>query len=192
MDDVDRLIKGAIESGERITIIYFGGSTPGQPREIEPISLAGDKLRALCVASQTIKSFSLSKIRTSLSHEPPHSYTPTKHLDTYPSFAAFRDHYLPALERQGFALSSGDHFIHVHDRFKNGKPRKSVAVGISFQRLTSDLLFDENTGEVVAEERERARPWSVTARGGTTRAFKDAQAAQLAFLALIAEIPATS
>ena len=191
MEEVDRLIRDAIENGQRITVIYFGGTTPGQARDIEPISLSGDKLRALCVASQMIKSFSLSKIRASPNNEPPPTYATPSHSDTYTSFEEFSARYLPELQGQGIAVSAGNHFLYVHHRLKNGKPRKSVAVGIKYERTISDLIFNEITGEVVSEERERTRPWIVINAAGNSRLFKDAAAAQVAFLTLVREIQAT-
>lgn len=56
-------INSAIADGEAITIIYDRGSKPGTSRQIAPLSIKGDTLRALCLRSGETKSFLVRAIR---------------------------------------------------------------------------------------------------------------------------------
>lgn len=55
-------LKEAIGTGELIGVIYHGGSQPGMYREISPVEIEGDKVRAHCHASNAEKMFSIEKI----------------------------------------------------------------------------------------------------------------------------------
>ena len=55
-------LQRAIGTGELIGIVYHGGSQPGAFREIAPLQIDADKVRARCYSSNAVKVFSLSKI----------------------------------------------------------------------------------------------------------------------------------
>lgn len=57
---MSRLLEAAMVLGHEIEIIYHGGSRPGAPRHIIPLSLRGDALRAM--AGGAVKSFKLSLV----------------------------------------------------------------------------------------------------------------------------------
>ncbi len=59
---VSALLSSAIGTGEVISIIYHGGSHPGSVRDMLPLNLYEDKVWALCVHTNTKKSFKLSRI----------------------------------------------------------------------------------------------------------------------------------
>jgi hypothetical protein len=56
------VIQAAIEDGEVLTVIYHGGSQAGAVRLLFPRKIDGDMVRAICLASNRVKSFSLAKI----------------------------------------------------------------------------------------------------------------------------------
>jgi hypothetical protein len=55
-------LQQAIGTGELIGIVYHGGSRPGAFREIAPLQIDADKVRARCYTSNAVKVFSLGKI----------------------------------------------------------------------------------------------------------------------------------
>lgn len=64
MDETARkVLLEVIESKGTTTIIYDGGSAPGTARAIAPISIKDDILVARCLASESRKTFHLSKLR---------------------------------------------------------------------------------------------------------------------------------
>ena len=52
----------AMETGELVTIKYHGGSSPGTVREIMPVKIENDRVRARCYTSDAVKSFMFNKI----------------------------------------------------------------------------------------------------------------------------------
>ncbi len=53
----------AIDRGMVLTVVYHGGSNPGQPREIRPLEIAGDRVRVRCMDDGIDKTFVLSRIQ---------------------------------------------------------------------------------------------------------------------------------
>lgn len=54
---LDDLLK-AIQSGDTLQVRYFGGSSPGGKRELQPISVKDGKVRALCTSSIDLRTSS--------------------------------------------------------------------------------------------------------------------------------------
>ena len=52
----------AMGIGEILDVLYFAGTQPGTVRKICPLSLSKDKVRALCLASNTEKLYFISKM----------------------------------------------------------------------------------------------------------------------------------
>ncbi|MGR6034127.1 MAG: hypothetical protein ACU4EQ_07195 [Candidatus Nitrosoglobus sp.] len=63
MNTEDRL-EEAIEDGEVLKIIYYGGNQLGASRYIPPIKIESGKVRARCYSSSEVKSFHLNKLTT--------------------------------------------------------------------------------------------------------------------------------
>ena len=61
--NVEHVLVDAIENKQSLTVVYLGGSQPGTLRNISPISINGDKLRARCHSSGAVKVFNLGKIQ---------------------------------------------------------------------------------------------------------------------------------
>jgi predicted DNA-binding transcriptional regulator YafY len=60
--NIEASLKEAIETGEVLKVRYHGGSQPGALREIAPISVNGDKVRARCYSSDAVKTFVIGKV----------------------------------------------------------------------------------------------------------------------------------
>lgn len=52
--NVEHVLVDAIENKQSLTVVYLGGSQPGTLRNISPISINGDKLRARCHSTMEI------------------------------------------------------------------------------------------------------------------------------------------
>lgn len=62
MMDIKDVIQNAINDGEILTVIYHGGSQAGSVRLLFPRKIDGDLVRAICLASNRLKGFSMAKI----------------------------------------------------------------------------------------------------------------------------------
>ncbi|MDA6709672.1 hypothetical protein OSL02_25410, partial [Escherichia coli] len=61
--NVRHILLDAIENKKSLTVIYLGGSQPGTLRDISPISISEDKLRARCHSTNAVKFFNIGKIQ---------------------------------------------------------------------------------------------------------------------------------
>jgi hypothetical protein len=55
-------LENAIDSSATLRVRYFGGSSPGGEREIQPISVKDGKVRARCLLSGETKTFIVEKM----------------------------------------------------------------------------------------------------------------------------------
>ncbi|EOO8726807.1 hypothetical protein I5R18_RS00010 [Escherichia coli] len=62
-ENVRHILLDAIENKKSLTVIYLGGSQPGTLRDISPISISEDKLRARCHSTDAVKFFNIGKIQ---------------------------------------------------------------------------------------------------------------------------------
>ena len=74
--NIQKIISEAISTGEIITIVYEGGSQPGTKRQISPISISNSMVRAICLNSNEMKLFCLSKIQIVSNADSFKSYNP--------------------------------------------------------------------------------------------------------------------
>ena len=126
-------LTAAAESGEILRIIYRGGSQPGSARDVCPISISGDLLRAHDVAAGADKQFRLSNIEivdeqvTAPAYDPHFVSTPVEDGRTIEDVFAPMVAELQAL---GWHVQLSQHELTLHQYFKNGKPRKRAEVQI--------------------------------------------------------------
>ena len=52
----------AIENGKPLRVRYFGGSSPGAERELQPLAVNDGKVRARCIPSGETKTFVVEKM----------------------------------------------------------------------------------------------------------------------------------
>lgn len=172
----------AIENGKSLRVRYFGGSSPGDERELHPLSLKDGKVRARCIPSGETKTFVVEKMELVVDGVPSElaSTLPAPSL-LYPSIDEFIHHQSAYLQQMGWVVEREGEAVSLHRTFKNGKLIKTPDVSLNFEAVTYDLVFD---GEKVIEanHRERSRPWIVSATKQTTKTFGDFEKAQLAFL----------
>lgn len=171
MPSVVELLQQAISNGEVVTIIYNGGSRPGQPRSLIPLSLTNEDLVAREPAARITKSFKLQKIASA-------SLSNGEALDNpnaipiappqAPSFSTLAEYsaYLSSdFRAAGWNVIEGENYLAVGTYFKTGKPKKTPSVSIQFIDRSIEELLDWETGEISTQSREltgRERPWRVS------------------------------
>lgn len=173
---LEALLK-AVEKDESLRVRYFGGSSPGSERELMPLSIKDGKVRARCLSSGETKTFLIEKM------EPVINGVPSTLAASFPapepvyvSVEEFLNHQTAALQEMGWVVKHDGDFVTLHRTFKNGKLINTPDVGLQYQEMTFDLVFD---GDQVtqANHRKRLRPWSVGGKKQTSRAFGKAQRA---------------
>lgn len=132
--DIQPIIKAAIETGEVIMVVYDGGHDPSSIREIVPIQVDGEYVQALCVASQSVKTFIIAKMRIAMAGETA-TYNPLCAAEPV-SLAAAIEPFLETIATLGWHLELTDTSASLHERFKTGKPKRGQAVLISYSKDT--------------------------------------------------------
>lgn len=178
-------LEQAIGTGEIITIRYHGGSQPGTHREIVPLRIEGDYVRAHCLSSKATKQFSLDKVelvdRQAAQNEWRTPSTAPKSIDDIQSSVA------EIIQAQRWHLTrestEDGEWLHLHSAFKNGKIRKTPDIGISLQPMTHDSVVNQS-GEIMKENiRPRVRPWSVYSKNfAAAKTFTHAETALAVFI----------
>lgn len=175
MTTLDEL-QAALNNNQILTVKYFGGSQPGAVRQIAPIEIKDDKLRAKCYFSNKIKLFKVEKI------EILHDTIPStdkiwdpkfKHTPVYNNLESVFKQNITLLENLGWYLNSSKNEISLHGRFKNGNPKKGSDVSITFEEYTYDLIYDDDLDDFIKDNhRKRTRPWVVMAKNMEAKTYK--------------------
>lgn len=176
-------LKVAAKAGEVVRIIYHGGSQPGTVREIYPIRVATLEISARDLATDIVKTFKLAKI------ELVDDVTDAPEYD-----AAHSDISEPAgiiealdgkhseLENLGWHVAFSEDEASVYRFFKNGKPRKTADVSLSYDEFVTDLFVDDD-GELHEDARHSTRPYRVDSlRFASGRTFGKLSRAAALFL----------
>lgn len=162
--DLERLNQ-AIDAGEALRIIYYGGTQPGTAREIVPLSITGDFLWA--ISGNRRKQFSLSKIAFPDADAHPANYSDGP---LWPDFAAFiaatseryaaSGYVLQGMEDENGALVG----VAVHGLKRGGKPRVHPIYTLEYLTTREVEEIDED-GNVVVTIKPRVKCWVLWERG---------------------------
>ena len=176
------ILKEAIATGQVILVRYFGGSNPGSEREIAPIQIKGEMVRARCFPGGDVKTFSIQKMEpviqgqeSKLAHLMPKS-------DIY-SCSTLEELYKAKrtdLETLGWAIRLEKDCLKLCSRFKNGKERKTPEIELSYEEMTFDLVFDGQEMKAI-NHRKKERPWTLRGKKKNTTTFGQLNKAQVAF-----------
>jgi len=159
----------AIGTGELITIIYNGGSQPGTTREILPLQIIDNMVRARCYTSNKVKTFVINKIEI----PPDQLSTQTtwdanaKHPYVFESIKEAYENLKEELESLGWNVQfaetdRGNHAaLSLHDFFKNGKVRKSSKVAITYSKYITNFNYDVGSSDFIETTKESTRPYCV-------------------------------
>jgi hypothetical protein len=199
--EVRARLKQALETGEVIGILYHGGSQPGAYRQITPIQVGDNQVRARCYMSNAVKMFALDKIELRDAASPttsdlssiwsPHAKAAIPALSSVTEVAA---HYRSSLEAQGWHIeyecNDEGEYLCLYAHLKNGRLRKHPTVSLGYETMGYDLVVTPDGGTERANFRPRTRPWSVTAKGGKSGTWSHIEGAIRCFLeAAAAEQP---
>lgn len=170
MPNIVEVIQSAIDESGTVSIVYNGGSNPGQSRILIPVSLSTDELIAREPTARVAKHFKLAKIASaSLStgeqvinmEAVPASLRLAPNLDSFTEYAIF---FTDSLKDSGFNVVERENYFAIVGFFKNGKPRKMPAASIQFVDRTTETVLNFESGELEVLQREvtgRERPWRV-------------------------------
>ncbi|KZN59339.1 hypothetical protein N473_04030 [Pseudoalteromonas luteoviolacea CPMOR-1] len=175
--DTLSIIENAINSKEKLMVVYLGGSQPGAVREIAPLSIKNGKVRARCYMSNVIKTFLTEKIQIMDSDG---ALTETNYTqdEVYPLFHSYYEVYEYLKQRLlylGWHVTFTSDSISVHKKFKNGNPRKTSEVSIYFDEYTSEMFADwdsEGSFTPEVEVRKKKKPYMFSAKNEQTCGFK--------------------
>jgi hypothetical protein len=202
-------IEKAISEKGVLKIKYHGGSQPGSIREIVPRSIKGDKVRAFCLSSEADKTFKIDKIEILGDDTPVQEYIP-KQDDNYDGIGDLlkaKGEYLESLGWHILTNSSTEQLdgkdilapadvpleqqnetLGLYTLFKNGKPRKTPNIELSFTLLTWEAVATENGEIKMGNLRKMVKPWRVWGKGDDGRSYGTLSKAAIRFLLLAENI----
>ncbi len=190
--NVEASLKEALETGEVLKVRYHGGSQPGALREIAPISVNGDKVRARCYSSDAVKTFVISKVEIVGFAKKGDEWEKGKEQKSeYVSLSCVLDKNSNLFDELGWyiesELSGDQQFLSLHARFKNGNPKKGAVIDLSYEKYAYEMVVDwESDSEYIEPvpeiTGERKRPWTVRAKKETTKSFGSLDKAAAPFL----------
>ncbi len=184
--DVANRLKQAIEDGEVLSIKYNGGSQPGSVRQIAPIQVNGDKLRARCFTTGKAKLFKVDKVEL-MDHQDAGSYVPPERLVQYETLEDFIAQELEKLHEAGWSSEHEPNSLSIFRHFKNGKRLKTPSLSIEYTEVDYHLVYGVD-GEFKKEYFHRERPWSVSSNKGT-KTYKHFDKAANQFLSIVKTLP---
>ena len=179
-------LRGLCDSGQEIAIIYLGGSQPGTQRVVSPLKMKGEILIALDIASNRVKNYSIGKIELlkEASLAPPYNADlaqETALIDRL-SLRQMADVFTEDLSSLGWHVEPGETSIQLARHFKNGKPRKSADLVISYEEFVYSFEFDLDLGDFVEAKKLSVRPWRVSTLSASQRSFSLFSRAWIAFV----------
>jgi len=161
MDNLKQILVSASETGEIISIKYHGGSQSGSIRQISPISVRNDDVRARCLATNQVKTFKLSKMELEQSSELLKTYIPGKKVSEPNSITEALEEHKELFFNLGWKLVIGKEEAGVYRTFKNGKLRKTPDVHIQYHEFTYDYTDWDDDGNEVEYTKPSVRPWYI-------------------------------
>jgi hypothetical protein len=132
--DVRARLLTAATAGEIVRIVYHRGSQPGTVREIMPLAITDDEVRARDLATGIEKSFKLLYVELA----GPQTTDAGRLGEDGRTLRAALDSHLTDLRACGWHVETTDNSVSVHLSFKNGKPRKGRDVSILFNEFSID------------------------------------------------------
>ncbi len=186
--DTNTAIEKAINRKTLLKVIYHGGSMKGQLRDITPISIKGDNIRARCHITNKIKTFKASRMEVMDQNgvlteaiEKPASNVPN--ITTLKELSDFIKNDKKLSE---WHIVYEENSLSLHRKFKNGKALKSSALSLSYEDIGFDLIY-EIDGSLTTEVYEKNKPWHLHSEIGKSN-FKYIDNAIKKFLSHVQQI----
>lgn len=191
VSSVRELLEHAIAASAIVTVVYNGGSRPGQARPLIPLSLHEADLVAREPTFRAAKTFKLAKIASViLGAEAAANVAPApvaaSSIPQFETLTEYAAHLKGPYTANGWNVFAEPTCFSVSGFFKSGKPKKSATVSIQLMDRRFETGLDLESGEFVTIEREltgRERPWRVESkRMPQAKAFADLQKAMEYFV----------
>jgi hypothetical protein len=192
---VTELLRVVARSGELVTLIYNGGSRPGQARPVVPVSVSDDHLVAIEHGSLAKKTYWLDRIAavelaSGLRATNEQAAPPVAPLPEVPILGALTEYiqyFHSELTGAGWHSYEEKNSFGITARFKNGQPKKTPSVLIRYLDRSTETVFDLDARELRTASREmtgRERPWRVDSwRFKEGKTFAELERAFALFLA---------
>jgi len=185
--DISPIIEKAINSKERLMVVYLGGSQPGAVREISPLSLKNGKIRARCYMSNVTKTFLVEKMQI-MDTDGVLTETSYKQEEALPKFISYSEVYdflKQRLVEFGWHINFTTDSVSLHLKFKNGRSLKRSEVSIYFDEYTFDCYAEwdsDGNFSPEIEERKKISPYMFSAKDQQTCGFKSLEKSVLKFI----------
>ncbi|WP_350603837.1 hypothetical protein [Pseudoalteromonas sp. SMN1298-MNA-CIBAN-0114] len=166
--NAEQQIQNAIDTKQKINVIYNGGSMSGQSRVLGPISIKGNKVRAKCYTTNALKTFlieriqvmaengELTKDRSSEVSQPPKVEPQQTLLDIQNAISP----HFPA-EQWLIELTESAKDLSIYARFKNGNPKKLPELEVRYEEYRTEFEINEKTGVLEELTIKRTKNWVV-------------------------------
>jgi len=194
--DIFDLIQDAIAKKLSIKIRYGGGSHPGTVREISPIEIKGEKVRARCHSSHAVKMFFIHKIKVP---DHPHIFHEWSDKPRYTSISDLLEQIKKDLEYLGWHVNyekgEDTESISLNRKFKDGVPLKTVDAQISYSKYHYKSDIDPYTFETLSSEPKKIindRPFCVWGKDHSSKGYKYFDKAAAYFIEISKSLPTTS
>ena len=165
-----RLVAAAV-AGEIIRVVYHRGSQPRTVREIAPIAVSDDEVRARDIAAGIDKSFKLAFLELAEPETPAAEYDPAGRVEDVRTIRTALEPHVMELRALGWHVELTEHRISLHRFFKSGKPRKGYDVTMGFDEFTVDMFDDGDGRGLQTVTRPSQRPYNVSSTSLPTRTF---------------------
>ncbi len=165
-DDLITVLNNSVKTGEVVHIIYHGGSQPGSSREISPITVTPNEVRARDLSTGIVKVFLLSKIElfNVNSNSPIYDPNASPIVEDVKTIEQAFISKITELEKIGWNVVLTQDAISLHSNFKNGKIRKSPDVSLSYDEFIIDSTFDLETNDFIDVKNKSTRPYRLCSK----------------------------
>lgn len=185
--DTEHVLSEAKETGEVISIIYHGGSKPGTVRNIAVISISGDKYRARCYDTNSVKTFLIDKTEILAKDSPElHHRSERDLIDDSPTLGILFKKIETALISMGWTPEFENNHLALYRSYKNGKRLKRPSAAIYYDPVAYTYERDPETREQVSIPHQTDRVWHTFTNQGN-RSFKHFDKAARYFIDRIKE-----
>ncbi len=175
----------ACDNGEVVRIIYNGGSQPGTVRSISIIAVSELEVRARDLAAGAVKTFKLEKTELAEASTSTPEYNPANppSIELSGSIRDVLAAEVKDLQSLGWHVEVAEQTISLHRFFKNGKPRRTPDIVLSYNEYTVDVFVDLD-GALKEGARKSSRPYRLDSRNfATAKTFVKMSSAVACFLA---------
>ncbi|MGE5365640.1 MAG: hypothetical protein ACM3SM_16025 [Bacteroidota bacterium] len=179
------IIQNSIEDKKTLEIRYFGGSIPGETRNILPKKIDGEKLWAICFLSGMEKTFILPKIE--LLYEGTVYSADSAVLEAYSlsfieSIDELYNKYYDEFVSLGWQCSNTGDKIELRFSGDRKAKIKSSYVILIYEDITREVKYNFVTDRMEEVEKDRVLKWSVKSRNDKFRCCSTLDKAAIIFL----------